>query len=398
MVTTPTESLDELSKLSTEDLSIDQEHLYNDIEDDSDDVDDNTSSSTPAIIDKSVISSLVASYGSSSATAWLEFDRYRIWQAEPGQIKESSFPPVQGYMQRKHFVFAWGDPLVSSPDALKPTAEAFIAWVKSRNLRPIWCCVDHDFEQVLVSSLGWSGVMCIYEEVLHPDHVLELTSDKAKGHTGAGIVKDLKKNLRRAEKAGVVVEEVTGRWSSEDRKEVEEGMLEWRRLKGLKGVQLASTTGQPWIDEEHRRYWVARSSGHIVGVLILTPIHGPHTYLIKNAVSFAHAPRGTSEHLIHTALQHIQADEKRLGFPITVTFGITASDHITLVDDHKVKSGWRVTSLSKLYEHVAKGAGLFKRGEFRGKFDSEREEMYVCYPEDGLGLSGVKNLLAVLKK
>ncbi|KAJ3797952.1 hypothetical protein GGU11DRAFT_30766 [Lentinula aff. detonsa] len=402
MVTTPTNSLEDTSKFFEEIIHIDQDHLYDGDDNDSDGVDDNVlSSSSPSsssVVDKSTISSIVASYGSSSATAWLEFDRYHIWQAEPGQIKESSFPPVQGYMERKRYVFAWGDPLVSSPDALKPTSEAFIAWVRSRNLRPIWCCIGHDFEQVLVSSMGWSGVMCIHEEVLHPDHVLELTSDKVKGHTGAGLVKDLKKNLRRAEKAGVAVEEVTGRWSEEDRKQVEEGMSNWRRSKGLKGVQLASTTGQPWIDEEHRRYWVARSSGHIVGILILTPIHGPHSYLIKNAVSFPNSPRGTSEHLIHTTLQHIQADEKRLGFSITVTFGITASDHIAIVDDNRVRSGWRLTSLSKLYEQVAKGAGLLKRGEFRGKFDSEREEMYVCYPEDGLSLSGIKNLLAVLRK
>ncbi|KIK67776.1 hypothetical protein GYMLUDRAFT_154849 [Collybiopsis luxurians FD-317 M1] len=384
---------------------IDEAHLY---EDENEDISSSGSGSdsdglplsasntdlTYSGFDKSSISSLVATHGSSSATAWLEFDRYRIWQAKRGQIKESSFPPVQGYMQRKKYVFAWGDPLVSSPAALKPTAEAFIAWAKSQKLRPIWCCVDHEMEKVL-ASLGWSGVMCIHEEVLHPDHVLELTSDKVRGHEGAGLVKDLKKNLRRAEKAGVVVEEITKKWKAEDRKQVEDGMLEWRRSKGLKGVQLASTTGLPWIDEEHRRYWVARWEGHIVGVLILTPIHGPHAYLIKNAVSFPSAPRGTSEHLIHTALQYIQADEKRLGFPIIITFGITASDHITPVDNLK---GWKITSLSKVYEKVAKGAGLLKRGEFRGKFDSEREEMYVCYPEDGLGLEGIRSLLKVLQK
>lgn len=160
-------------------------------------------------------------------------------------------------------------------------------------------------------------------------------------------------------------------------------------------IFIFQTTGQPWIDEEHRRYWVARVGANIVGLLILTPIHGEHTYLIKNAVSFPIAPRGTSEDLIHTALQYIHADEKRLGFPITVTFGITASEHLTPVNNLK---GWKITSINRIYETVAKGAGLWKRGEFRGKFDSEREEMYVCYPEDSFGLEGVRSLLKVLKK
>ena len=49
--------------------------------------------------DKSSIAELVAQYGSSSATAWLEFERYKIWRPED-PIPESEFVPVQGYMQK----------------------------------------------------------------------------------------------------------------------------------------------------------------------------------------------------------------------------------------------------------------------------------------------------------
>jgi len=51
---------------------------------------------TPSF-DKSTIADLVAKYGSSSATAWLEFDRYKIWRPSV-PIPESEFVPVQGYM------------------------------------------------------------------------------------------------------------------------------------------------------------------------------------------------------------------------------------------------------------------------------------------------------------
>ena len=46
---------------------------------------------------KTEIADLIAKYGSSSSTAWLEFQRYQIWRPEE-PIPESSFVPVQGYM------------------------------------------------------------------------------------------------------------------------------------------------------------------------------------------------------------------------------------------------------------------------------------------------------------
>ncbi|KAG7092027.1 hypothetical protein E1B28_008409 [Marasmius oreades] len=462
-----------------------------------DDEDERDRAEPSSSFDKSSIAHLISSYGSSSSTAWLEFSRYKIWQAPASFLAEnptSTFLPIQGYMQHKQFIFAWGNPLVSHPSLLGPTAKAFVSWaVDEQEAKPVWCCADLAFEAVLANNdkergLGWSAVECIHEEVLDPDHILDLTN--AKGKEGVGAVKDLKKNLRRAERAGVSVEETTEQWSQHDRQEVEDGLLEWRKSKGLKGVQLASTTGLPWIDEQHRRYLVARHEGHIVGILILTPIHGPYQppasevsstpaqvpvpttsalkqkrkffipalghhksspetspergssrstsssdsespvqsptfsshslssssssldadfslhmmsksalnsryYLIKNAISFPSAPRGTSELLIHTSLELLQkASPSR---PPKVTFGITASD--TLHPKANL-SGWRIVGLSKVYSKVAGTAGLLKRGDFRAKFDSGRVPMYVCYPatEGGFGIEGVKSLLKVLKK
>ncbi|KAG7091732.1 hypothetical protein E1B28_008133 [Marasmius oreades] len=432
------------------------------------------SSPSSSSFDKSSIAQLISTYGSSSSTAWLEFSRYKIWQAPASFLAEnptSTFLPIQGYMQHKQYIFAWGNPLVSDPSLLGPTAKAFVSWaVDEQKAKPVWCCTDLALETVLANNnkergLGWSTVEWV------------------------GAVKDLKKNLRRAERAGVSVDETTENWSQHDRQEVEDGLFEWRRSKGLKGVQLASTTGLPWVDEQHRRYLVARHEGHIVGILILTPIHGPYQppasevssvpapapvttaspkqkrkfflparghqksspetspergssqstsssdsespiqspifsshslsssssslntdfsldmssksaltsryYLIKNAISFPSAPRGTSELLIHTSLELLQkASPSR---PPKVTFGITASD--TLHPKANL-SGWKIAGLSKVYSKVAGTAGLLKRGDFRAKFDSGRVPMYVCYPttEGGFGIEGVKALLKVLKK
>ncbi|KAF5313516.1 hypothetical protein D9611_008501 [Ephemerocybe angulata] len=404
--------------------------------------------------DKSTIADLVAKYGSSSTTAWLEFARYHIWVGEP--IPESEFPPVQGYMTSDGWIFAWGNPLVSSPAALGPTARAFVKFAEQNGLHPVFACVDRDMEEVLGEELGWRTVSCIYEDYVDPAHLLELTSPDAKGHEGQHVVKDLKKNLMRAEKYHVEIAEVKNtEWTTEDKRAVEKGIEEWKASRN--GIQIASTTLQPWLDQEHRRYWLARVEGKIVGILILTPVQS-NTWQIKNAVSFPDAPKGTSEALIFNSLKTLHEEHTSGSIPtastpvngvsapasisstvvepptsppasgmfspvstsdvsgistptrmdspdansalddenrVAVTFGISASPELHPV--HNL-GGWKVKALSKTYKHVASSAKLINRGEFRRKFDSDHKPMYVCYPEDGFGLDGVNTLFKLLKK
>lgn len=78
---------------------------------------------------------------------------------------------------------------------------------------------------------------------MDPAHVIELTSPDAVGKEGgASVVKDLKKNLKRAEKADVNVMEIRAEgWSEEDKKAVEQGIQDWKASKF--GVQIASVGG-----------------------------------------------------------------------------------------------------------------------------------------------------------
>jgi hypothetical protein len=208
---------------------------------------------------KTEIADLIAQYGSSSSTAWLESQRYHIWRPQE-PIPESSFVPVQGYMRNGVSaatifdkapslmsiflgtrVFAWGNPLVSDPSALAPTAHQFIDWAESRGLIPAWVCVDQDMQQALATALDWSTVTCIYEDVVDPVHIIHMTGPSHKGVAGAHAVKDLKKNLRKAEKAEVDIEEIREfDWTDHERREVEEGINEWKKNKS--GLQIASVS------------------------------------------------------------------------------------------------------------------------------------------------------------
>ncbi|KAL1664134.1 hypothetical protein EV121DRAFT_263284 [Schizophyllum commune] len=408
---------------TTEELSLDA------LEDD----DTSEETVTPDTFDRNSISELVASHGSSSSTAWLEFSRYKIWQASK-PIAPSTFAPVQGYMRKGNWVFAWGNPIVSTPDALEAAARAFVQYISSLDskLKVVWVCVDQAMERALGEMLGWSTVHCIYEDVIDPRRVIEVVdapekknkrgeetkklSKEEKEHQE--IIKDLKKNLRRAEKAGVTTGEVVGELSEEDRVTIEKGIDDWKKHRH--GIQIASTTMVPWLDKEHRRYWLARDANNKpIAILILTKInaqphaptpdtslsymHGhpehPHhiSYQIKNAVSFPDAPKGTSEKLIYSALRDLDREQTRklqLG-RYTVTFGISAAN--SMVPTHNL-SGWKVHTLSNTYNKVAKSTGLLNRLEFRKKFESIHEPMFVCYPEDGFGLDGVMALLKALRK
>lgn len=84
-------------------------------------------------------------------------------------------------------------------------------------------------------------------------------------------------------------------------------------------------------------------------------------------------------------------DENR----VVLTFGISAAPGLEPV--HNL-GGWKVKALSKTYSKIASSAKLINRGEFRRKFDSAHEPMYVCYPPDGFGLDGVNTLFKLLKK
>jgi len=323
---------------------------------------------------KDGVADLIAQHGSASSTTWLESEAYQIWRpAQP--IEASSFTPVQGYMQKDPWVFAWGNPLVSDRAALEPTARAFVAWAEERKLRPVWCCVDQEFEIVLGgkgSSFKWSTMSCISED------------------------------LQSAEEAELqVVEMGQSDWSEEDKKAVEEGIEEWKKTKGSGQPPAAGL--EPWIDFDHRRYWVARKDGKIVGILMLTPLQG-RSHFIKNCLAFPNSPRGTFEQLVYTVLKDVRtqdndddssSDSNDDNGGISATFGISASSTLKPGDN---MSGWRVTWLAKAYNGIAASTGLMDSIDSRHKFGTQRDPLYVCYPpKDGLGLDGINTLLKILK-
>lgn len=82
---------------------------------------------------------------------------------------------------------------------------------------------------------------CVYEETLDPSYVIELTGLESVGReNGASVMKDLRKDLRRAEKEDVHVAEMNlEEWPEEDKRAIEQGIADWKSTRT--SVQIAAT-------------------------------------------------------------------------------------------------------------------------------------------------------------
>ncbi|KAF9485645.1 hypothetical protein BDN70DRAFT_795507 [Pholiota conissans] len=358
---------------------------------------------------------LISQYGNSSALAWLDSEKYKIWR--PSQpIPDSEFTPAQGYIQKESFIFAWGNPLVSSHAALEKTARAFIAFVESNHMHLVWCCVDQELEAILASdALGWSTMSCIYEDVMDPEHVVEVIDHN----------EHLKNHLAHAHKDHVEVREVKrGEWDPMARREVETGIREWRAHRH--GFDTDSPLAQPWLDEEHRRYWLATRGDKVVGFEALACV-APNSWQIVKCISFHHSIPGIAEKLITTALGDLYTEQRetekeepsltvvppeaaseegatvteaslsemRHRNRISVSFGISAAEHLS--PGHNI-GGWKISVLSRTYKAVSGMVGLLKTTQFRKQFDPKHEPMFICYPDNRFGFLSIGPLLMALRK
>lgn len=67
--------------------------------------------------------------------------------------------------------------------------------------------------------------------------------------------RDVRNNVKRSNKAGIVVEEAHEIKES-DKAAVEQGIHDWKKKRT--GLQIATQDLQPWVDLKHRRIFYAR--------------------------------------------------------------------------------------------------------------------------------------------
>ncbi|GAA5943909.1 hypothetical protein JCM3775_002274 [Rhodotorula graminis] len=327
--------------------------------------------------DKEWLPSLVAKYGASASTAWLE-NRYAVWRS-PSHMQSN--PRVQGYLARGKFYFAWGPPICrADPDVRRSVAHEFLEWAKKeKHRRVVWCIIDTEFADMLGKDFEWSVLSCVREDVLHPDI-------KKLEH------KEVRHNIRRAERAHVKYDEIrlkAPQFHPPDdlREEIDAGLKRWQEHRH--GTQIAAAGLLPWLDAQHRRYFLARDEHKkVVAICVLASI-AHDSYQIKHAVTFPEAPGGTSEGLLGHVIREMQF-EGRNG----LTFGASAAEE---VEPEYNLGGWKIRMLGKAYKKIVARYGLANRGQFRAKFGTEDEPLHVAYPKGGFGFAGLVALMKMMK-
>ena len=73
----------------------------------------------------------------------------------------------------------------------------------------------------------------------------------------------------------------------------------------------------------------------------------------------------------------------------TVTFG--AGAQTVLRTENLGRTGSRI--MRRTYKTIVEQLKLVQKSEFRQKFGAEPDEVYICYPKLGLGVSGARTLI-----
>jgi aspartyl-tRNA synthetase len=308
------------------------------------------------------VEKLIANYGDATNTSWLD-DRYKVWRHE-------STGAAVGYAEENGYALVMGNPLCD-PRQYQPVIRAFLKHMRSiKDLRPLWLLVGPEVEEILGSKLGWRTLSVVAEERVPIESA-----------------KKVVKKERQAEDAGVTIHEhpVDQPVPQELRDRCDKKIAEWKaNRKGSKQVHI--TEVRPWVDMEHRRYlWAETKEGEIAALCVLHRLSPANGYQIKFALDFPGSPSGTIEALISAAIQTLA----KAGVQ-NVTFGAGALPEMVTGGN---LDGIRARILSKTYKTIAQQLKLVQKSEFREKFGTRNDLVYICYPFMGLGVSGARTLI-----
>ncbi|RSH85690.1 hypothetical protein EHS25_003831 [Saitozyma podzolica] len=305
---------------------------------------------------------LIANYGDASNTSWLD-DRFELWRHNTGG--------VVGYVRQNKFAMITGDPLCDERQ-YHQVIQDFVTFVETElKLTPVWMLVSDEVQQILGRKLGWRTLTCTEEQRVDGG-----THHEASGH-----------DERRAEKEGVQVREITPDQDFIER--AERSIEEWKAQRNDRGKQVHLTEVRPWVDQEHRRYFVAEKDQdgdrHIYALVVLAQLAPRHGWQVKWALDFPGSPSGIIEVVVSRALGAVSGP---------VTFGAGVSGKLK-PGEHL--GGVRAKFLARTYTAVATSLRLGKKSGFREKFGAKGEEVYICYPRHGVSVRDLDEIVKFFK-
>jgi elongation factor P--beta-lysine ligase len=299
---------------------------------------------------------LIANYGDATNTSWLD-DRFQIWQ-------HPTTGAAVGYVKQKKFAMIAGDPLCDKsqyPD----TIEAFLNFVYDElKLTPIWMLVSSPVQEYLAAQLRWRSLSCTEEQRVNTDAINP---------------KDYSHQIRRLEREGVDISEEKPTEELQER--VNQRIDDWKAERANKGKQIHLTEIRPWKDTAHRRYFIAEKGKTVQAMVVLAQLSPEHGWQVKWALDFPGSVNGSIEVLVSRALSAVQGP---------VTFGAGVSEK--LVPGHHI-NGFRAKFLSRTYSAVTNSLRLNRKAQFREKFGTVGDPVWICYPKNGVGATDLNEIV-----
>lgn len=310
------------------------------------------------------LNKLIANYGDSTNTSWLD-KRIQVW-------RDCDTGAAVGYCPMRRHVLVIGNPLCDTSQYERIVVR-FLGFVRAEmDAKPVWMMAGEAIENILGGRFGWCSLSCT------ADQRIENVRNNPAKHDH-----EIQRKIRHTKKLGVHIEEVPLHECVPQalQDEVDARIHDWQ--KSRRGMQVHLTDVRPWVDQEHRQYFVARDSEKKVCALVvlaqLAPANGMQ---VKWAMSFPDAPNGTIEMTIMHALDTVGSSP--------VTFGTAAAHRVEAV--HGLSS-LAFKMLSRVYNGVSEKTRLQNKSEFREKLGTVRDPTYVCYPKGGMSMAAVREII-----
>ncbi|KAH9858604.1 aspartyl-tRNA synthetase cytoplasmic [Lenzites betulinus] len=315
------------------------------------------------------LENLIAKYGDATNTSWTD-PAWTVW-------RDKATGAAVGYMAENGFAVTFGNPLCPV-DQVPRVAKAYLAYLNEQNLKPVWCCIDRTTEKYLAEDLGWGSVIAVAEERLNPTEVDPAEHDKT-----------VRRKIHRAEREGVKIVEVGQEMDEQVKASLEQRCQDW--AAGRKGTQIHLTGVRPFDDMKHRKYFYATDKdGKPCAMVVLAQLAPKHGFQIKWALEFPDAPLGAIEYILTYVIKKLgDAGVK------SATFGAGATDKLQPGENVR---GFRVKTLEKAYNGLSSTFNLTGKGDFRSKFGTWQDPLYICYPKGGLGMKGIEAIMSMLQK
>lgn len=330
---------------------------------------------------------LIANYGNSTNTSWLD-DRFEIWRDE-------ECGAAIGYVASHGYAVIVGDPLCDASQFAR-VSKTFIDWLASPtsprkdggsgSLKPLWLLVSDRMEFVLGQGMNWSSLSCVAESRVPP--AIERRHNAAAAVAASDkehitMAEELERKLRQAKKEGLSSSTFkVGKPVPDDvKKQLDAKVDAWKNHR--KGKQVHLTEVNLFRDAEHRSYTIVKDShGEVTAVVVLAQLSAASGFQIKWALDFPGAPSGAIEFAVMESI----ADTPQASH----TFGASAVAHLKAQRGIK---GVKAKALSATYEQLVKSLRLLNKGEFRRKFGAVQEDLFICFPKKGMSTKAIRAII-----